>query len=585
MSKDKKDKLDNSTLSTIGFESKFTIFKMTAKRQIMIFVALILAQFLAWVIMSSLLLPDHYFYYTVKYFESSILAGTGIFSGINVDITYNGTDGAVPAAKLAAWLIDVAGESLVSMKKYFMLSLLVYPVGFVLANKYYLKHGKDLIQDKHIRGVKLIDEKELAKQMEANKEKTDFQIGGTSMPVTAECKHSLTAGRIGTGKTTAMLKVMSRSMARGDKGLIYDYKGDFVEHFYSKERGDVVFNPLDSRCCGWSVLNEVQTKMDIENIAASIIPDAKENKDSYFNTGARDIFAGMLFYLKKNDKTSNRDIWNMIVAPKEETAEKFTNTPGCERARTYFDEADDKSYASVYNTMMQYVKVFEYMAHIDGDFSLRKWIEEGKGWIFVTNRETEKETLRPILSLMIDLLSRRALDLSNDLNRRLFFFLDEFGTLQKLTSIVSLLTGGRSRGVSVWIGIQDIGAITNIYGEHTRQTIVNALTTKILFGVSEPDTAKYLSQIISTQEVSVVSEGQSWGPALMRDGMSVNRSDKDKALVTAAELIDLKELHCYVKYPNYDVTLTILPNTNGKPNDEYPIVAERFTLRPDLATF
>src|SRR5208337_1476420 len=139
-----------------------------------------------------------------------------------------------------------------------------------------------------------IDEKELVRQMKKNSEKVDFQIGGVSMPVQAECKHSLTAGRIGTGKTTAMLKVMSRSMARGDRGIIYDYKGDFVQHFYNKERGDVIFNCLDSRCCAWSVLNEVTTKMDIDNVAASIIPDAKENKDSYFNTGARDIFGGML---------------------------------------------------------------------------------------------------------------------------------------------------------------------------------------------------------------------------------------------------------------------------------------------------
>ena len=572
-------------MATIGFESKFTMLKMTAKRQLVVFGFLLFAQLLAWSVLTGKFLPDHYFYYTAKYFESSILAGTGIFSRAPVSITYDGQEGAVPAVKLAACLIDVAGESLDIMKKYFMLSLLVYPVGFIVANKYYLRHGKRLMQDKHIRGVKLIDEKELVRQMKKNDEKVDFQIGEVSMPVQAECKHSLTAGRIGTGKTTAMLKVMSRSMARGDKGVIYDYKGDFVQHFYNKERGDVIFNPLDIRCCPWSVLNEVETRMDVDNIAASIIPDAKAGKDVFFNNAARDIFAGMLFYLKKQGKTSNRDVWNMISSPKVVVAEAFKNTPGCERARTYYDDADSKSYPDVFNTMMQFVKVFEYMAAIDGDFSLRKWLEEGKGWIFVSNRETEKETLRPILSLMIDLLSRRTLDLSNDLNRRIMFFLDEFATLQKLTSIVSLLTGARSRGASVWIGIQDAGAITNIYGEHTRQTIINALTTKVLFGVSEPDTAKYLSQIISTEEVSVVSDGQSWGPALMRDGMSVNRADKDKALVTAAQLIDLKELHCYVKFPNYDATLTILPNTNGKPNDTYPIIAERFTLRPDLAKF
>jgi type IV secretory pathway TraG/TraD family ATPase VirD4 len=96
-------------------------------------------------------------------------------------------------------------------------------------------------------------------------------------------------------------------------------------------------------------------------------------------------------------------------------------------------------------TLMQYASAFEFMSKT-GDFSLTDWLRTDKpGFIFVTNQSDVKDTLKPMLSLFIDLLSKKLLAFPDDLSRRLFFLLDEFGTLQRLSSIKDLLITREAR--------------------------------------------------------------------------------------------------------------------------------------------
>ena len=54
----------------------------------------------------------------------------------------------------------------------------------------------------------------------------------------------------------------------------------------------------------------------------------------------------------------------------------------------------------------------------------------GVGWmIFITNYADVKDTLKPILSLFIDLMGRKLLSMADSTQRRVFFLVDEFGTL------------------------------------------------------------------------------------------------------------------------------------------------------------
>jgi len=116
----------------------------------------------------------------------------------------------------------------------------------------------------------------------------------------------------------------------------------------------------------------------------------------------------------------------------------------------------------------------------------------------LTNYSEISDTIRPILSLLIELAGKRVLSIPDDRQRRFFFFIDEFGTLNNLPTIPIMLTNGRSKGMSVWIALQDMGQIDKIYGKEISQTIINSCATTFTFAANDPYTAIILSKKIAT---------------------------------------------------------------------------------------
>jgi type IV conjugative transfer system coupling protein TraD len=428
----------------------------------------------------------------------------------------------------------------------------------------------------HIRGSKLISPEQLIEAIRRDGERVDIPIGSVRMPVAAEPKHAFIVGRPGVGKTVAMSQVIARLRDRDAKSVVYDFKGDYLCKFYDNER-DILFNPLDMRCYGWNLFNEIETYMDIDSIATSLIPHAVSNADPFWNDAARDVFSGILHYLYQTKARTNADIWKAVTAPKQDVADWLSGTRGGERGYRYIEDASSKQALSVFAVLMQYVKSFEYMSKLDGTFSLKQWLENNKGgFIFITSYADIKDTLRPILSLFVDLLGRKLLSMKDDYDRRIFFMLDEFGTLQRLSTITNLLTLSRSKGGSCWIGIQDTGQLDKIYTHHTRQTIVNACGTNLIFSVADPETARFLSDKIGDHEYSEIEETLGMGVENNRDGISLMRRKRTDKLVLPSEIQNLRDLAAYLKFPNYDVANIQLQYK------KYENRAEPFLCRDDL---
>ena len=228
--------------------------------------------------------------------------------------------------------------------------------------------------------------------------------------------------------------------------------------------------------------------------------------------------------------------------------------------------------------MMQYTAAFEYMSQAESNFSVTEWLSNEKpGFIFVTNQSDLKDTLKPILSLFIDFLGKKLLSLPDDLQRRVFFLLDEFGTLQRLSSIKELLIASRSKGGSCWIGIQDIGQLNKLYTQDVADTIVNACGSSVMFAVSDPRTAKYLVDKIGDTEIMEAEETYSMGVANYRDGVSLTQRRKRQRLILDSELMNLPDLHAYVKVPNNpSITLSRFGIR------EYPARTTSFVIRDNL---
>ena len=445
---------------------------------------------------------------------------------------------------------------------------LFYP--FVI--RYFGRRARRQSEPKYVRGARLIHHRDFKKRIGRG----DLPFGAFRLPRDEEIKHVFCIGRPGTGKTVLLSQIVERLRERNEKAVIYDFKGDYVSKFFGAKR-DLIINPLDVRCIGWSVFNEIKTILDVNSVSQSLIPPVYSG-ESFWSEAARAVFAGILHYCWQSNLRSNRDIWNGVTAPGKSIHDWLENTTGGERGLRFIEDASSKQALSVFSTMMQYTSAFEFMARNDGAFSITEWLSDRTpGFIFVVNRSDVKDTLKPILSLFIDLLGKKLLAMPDDLTRRIFFILDEFGTLQRLSSIKDLLIASRSKGGACLLGIQDMGQLNKIYTEQAANTVVNACGTSVMFSVADPETADYLSRKIGDTEFEVTEESYSAGIKDGRDGVSWAKRNKTERLLLTSQLMNLPDLHAYVKIPNIpEITETTLTYKS------YPAKTEPFLIRSDL---
>ncbi|MBI3585425.1 MAG: type IV secretion system DNA-binding domain-containing protein [Nitrospinae bacterium] len=283
----------------------------------------------------------------------------------------------------------------------------------------------------------MIGVKELNRSIKDDGLETRLDIGGVRIPKDLEQRHFFIIGMQGVGKTTCMSQVLDSLKNCNDdncRGIVYCYKpGDYFAKFYNPKRGDILFNPLDERSIGWNLFSEIKTEMDIDTISSSLIPDAYQ-QDPFWHQAARGVFSGILHYCYANNLKTNSDIWMNVTAEIQKIAEKLKQTKGGEAGYSYIQDAG-KQAGSVISTMLQYVHAFRYMTDKSDNFSISDWLERGRGWLFITNYSSIKDTLRPMLSLFVDLVGTKLLSMRDDKKRRIFFLLDEFSSLQKIATL------------------------------------------------------------------------------------------------------------------------------------------------------
>src|SRR5579871_5950696 len=68
---------------------------------------------------------------------------------------------------------------------------------------------------------------------------------GVPLTLADETKHFKFIGTTGTGKSTAIRELLSGALKRGDRAIVADPDGGYLNHFYDRDRGDVILNPFD----------------------------------------------------------------------------------------------------------------------------------------------------------------------------------------------------------------------------------------------------------------------------------------------------------------------------------------------------
>lgn len=549
--------MSKRTRSTYGFEILFNDLRMLKKMVKHTFIVLFFLQILIFIVSFIIFFGVDQTIFMFKYYAAK--AFNYIFPKVTLKIT------------LYTANTQIIFDQLKQSFYHSFLAILVVPFLFIVFKKASLKKQSS----QHIRGSLVLSDKELSKKLASSKEKLELWINkNITLPANAETKHFLAIGKTGTGKTQLIGRIIVQLKSQQKKMLVYDYKGDFIEYFYNSPR-DLIFNPLDSRSLKWNIFNDIKYITDLEIITKALIPLPAKG-EAYFIEGARDVLHGLLLWCWNYNYKTNADLWEACSKSIEETENMIRETPGAERALKYF--GSEKTSASVLSTMMQYVKIFEYMQHMDGDFSVAEWVKNGKGTIFIASNSTLEDTLRPIISLFVDLASLRVLNLKEDKDRRIYFFIDEFATLQKLNSVSNLLNLGRSKGASVWLGFQSLGQVNEKYGEDLAEAIINGCSSSFMFGLSSPTTAEFISKKIGEYEEYEVDSNTSYAIDTKRDGFTFSSKKKKEYRVLPSEFLNLAEMHFYLKINNFDIAKSSLDYIQFKSINEPFIPIDGITV-------
>ncbi len=420
---------------------------------------------------------------------------------------------------------------------------LLSPIGIFLILKIFKRKAQEVARAEHLRGRKILTEKELASELP--KPRRLPLLRKVKLPIEYETQHLLVLGKTGMGKTTLLSQQMQVVRNEGLKAIVYDFKGDYIRKFFDPEH-DKLLNPLDKRSVAWNIFNDIQTELDATAVATSLIPPALGEKEFWY-TGARTVFLAILRTCMRENKKTNAAIWEMLSMDSESLYNKLDEHN--EGAACKFIEPGAKGQtAGVLATLIQHTQIFEKMKHLDGDFSLRKWLynEAENGLLFIVGHEQVKDLLRPMLSLSVDFLTRSVLSLPDDINRRIFFFIDEVGTLQYLPSLIDFLTEARSKGGSLVAGTQDLGRLRKTYGRDLLDTLLVNFTSILSFSI-EGESAEIVSRLFGEEETTETNVHYSFGPEDMRDGMNLRKERKIKRVVLASELASLKKFEAYCK--------------------------------------
>ncbi len=449
---------------------------------------------------------------------------------------------------------------------------------------FFLSRGSSLKKSTRLGGSELVSAKELndlAKRTYNRwfdwfgPKKRIYRIaGGVSWPKNGETLHTIITGSTGTGKTVAMLELLDQIEENGDRAIVFDKMGSFVNHFYRPER-DFILNPYDARSVDWDLFKEASSVVDFEAMSVALIPQFKDTADPFWTTAARQLFASGAAAFWKEGKHDLKYLCTLLMqSDLKELADWMEGSV----AQAIVDPGQPKTALSVRSILTTHLRPLSLLPEPRNRFSIKEWVmdEKQKGFLFLTSTASKHETRRAMIAAQIELAITALLSMPRSPNRRLWFIIDELPTLYQIPSLSSGLRESRQFGGAFILGTQVISELREIYGPQVAETISGNCNTRLVFNTPDWNTARWLSDNLGRIKTQRTVEGYSFGASEIRDGVNMSTREDLGPLVLPSDIMNLRPLNGYLKLPHGFPVAPI----KLKPKDRKDI-AESYVERKD----
>lgn len=426
-------------------------------------------------------------------------------------------------------------------------SLVVSIWSYVGLSRWLKSRGKKHTDDVTLRGDQFVTKNNMRDLLVRKKINSDLVLAGLPLVKNKETAHFFFHGTTGTGKSNAIKELLDQIRMRGDRVIIYDKSCNYLEEYYRPQH-DVLLNPLDQRGEAWDLWQECRDAADFDSLAAAQIPMPLSNQDPFWINAARTIFSAAAFEMRHDKDRSIAKLLQTLLTADLQSIQKYLK--GTE-AETLTSDKIEKTAVSIKSVLATYLKSFKYVKDDGKTFSIRQWVQDdtAANWLFITSLGDRHETLKPLISSWLDIGVNALLSMSTSQTRRIWLILDELTSLQPLPYLTQTLSESRKFGGCAVIGIQNYAQLSKLYGNDGAREISALLNTRFMFRQPDPDTAKWAAINFGESITDEVREGISYGANTMRDGISINRVETQKQLVSYSEIMSLADLEAFVRLP------------------------------------
>lgn len=409
--------------------------------------------------------------------------------------------------------------------------------------------------------------------------------GRIPVPLKGATSHFFVAGASGSGKTILLERLLYSALHHENlnpawRFLIYDPKQDAIPTLCDMLYGfsPTLLNPLDSRADVWDLHEDIDTPSVAREFACTLVPDEKENHNPFFSWAVQDLITGSIVALRRSVATGAkwtfRDLlWLLFNTCTESGRRDFERVVSqfsdTERLLEYF--ATGETASNIRATIMATLSKFEpvaasWQARLDSGsgelFSFKKWcgrevettaselVAKLGGLASPPIPVDYRQLASQVVILGIDETSRTAVDAINramfirftqialsrpnlkagtDLQREAmtWVFLDETREAGHLETLTHLLNKGRSKGIAVALGFQDIQGLKDAYGETKAEEMIGQCSTFAVLRLRNPATAEWASSLFGDYYTITQTSGESVGTSVsMSRGTSTERRRK-----------------------------------------------------------
>jgi type IV conjugative transfer system coupling protein TraD len=449
----------------------------------------------------------------------------------------------------ADWLIDsaIAKQALEKLESDLISGAILSGVfalaALVFAWFYFTRTGRGLGSNEYLRGAHFGTARQVRRALRGE-EKGSYAIDGINVPHAFETEHVLICGAPGTGKTNMIVKMLEGIRAKGKRAIVYDTAGTFVEKFY-REGKDILLNPLDERSAIWSPWVDVPHDYHYDQIAESTIPD--KHGDPFWSKAARGTLVAVLRKLAVQGRTYVSILLHTIVrSPLKDLSAFAAGTD----AAAFISMEGERTSAGVQAELASVMRSFAYLDDTDDGLSIRDWVatEGDDSWLFVTVKADQLPSLRPLITVWLDIAISAIMSLKPDQQRRLYCVIDELPSLQKLPSLSDFLARARKYGGCGILGFQSYPQLEATYGIQDAAAITGYCSTWVALRANDTPTAKHVSENLGQVEQVEANEGMSYGVNDMRDGVNLSRIQVTRPLVMHTEVTNLPNLSGYLRF-------------------------------------